>query len=71
MVKLMERFPIIVVAGAGLIGWVAGETIAGDAVIAPHLEGNHWLHYAAAAAGAALVIALGKFMQARSRTQAA
>src|SRR5205085_3991231 len=71
MVKLMERFPVIVVAGAGLIGWVAGETIAGDAVLAPYVEGNHWLHYAAAVAGAALVIALGKFMQARSRAQTA
>lgn len=71
MVKLMERFPIIVVAGAGLIGWVAGETIVSDAVLAAHLEANRWLHYAGAAAGAALVVALGKFMQARSRAQAA
>jgi YjbE family integral membrane protein len=71
MVKLMERFPIIVVAGAGLIGWVAGETISGDAVLAPMVSANHWLHYAAAVAGAVLVIALGKLMQARSRAQAA
>jgi YjbE family integral membrane protein len=71
MVKLMERFPIIVVAGAGLIGWVAGETILSDAILAPHFEGNRWLHYAGAVAGAALVIALGKFMQARSRAKAA
>src|SRR3954447_18658821 len=32
MIKLMERFPIIVVLGAGLIGWVGGETIVGDTV---------------------------------------
>ena len=30
MIKLMERYPWIVPAGAALIGWVAGETIAGD-----------------------------------------
>jgi uncharacterized membrane protein YeaQ/YmgE (transglycosylase-associated protein family) len=67
----MERFPIIVVAGAGLIGWVAGETIAGDAVLAPFVEGNRWLHYAAATLGAILVIAIGKLLQARARAQAA
>ena len=30
MIKLMERFPWIVLLGAGLIGWVAGETIVND-----------------------------------------
>ena len=30
MIKLMERFPIIVMLGAALIGWVGGETIASD-----------------------------------------
>jgi YjbE family integral membrane protein len=71
MVKLMERFPIIVVAGAGLIGWVAGETIASDAILRDVLEANHWLHYAAAAAGAAFVIGLGKLLKARGQAQAA
>jgi len=65
MIKLMERFPIIVVLGAALIGWVGGETIVSDAVFRDYLLGNHWLHYVAAAAGAALVIALGKLIQAR------
>jgi YjbE family integral membrane protein len=71
MVKLMERFPIIVVAGAGLIGWVAGETIVSDASLADYLAGNHWLHYAGAVAGVITVIAAGKLLQARSRATAA
>jgi YjbE family integral membrane protein len=71
MVKLMERFPVIVVAGAGLIGWVAGETIASDAILADVAAGNRWLHYAAAAAGAAFVVGLGKLLQSRARAQAA
>ena len=71
MVKLMERFPIIVVAGAGLIGWVAGETIVSDTILVDHLAANRWLHYAAAAAGAAFVIGVGKYLQSRARTQAA
>jgi YjbE family integral membrane protein len=71
MVKLMERFPIIVVAGAGLIGWVAGETIVSDAILKDVLEANKWLHYAAAVAGAVFVIGVGKLLQARGRAHPA
>ena len=67
MIKLMERFPIIVMLGAALIGWVGGETIAGDVSLHGALEGHAWLHYAAAAAGAAFVLAVGRGLQARAR----
>ena len=30
MIKLMERFPIIIMLGAALLGWVGGETIVSD-----------------------------------------
>ena len=30
MIKLMERFPVIITLGAALIGWVGGETIVND-----------------------------------------
>lgn len=66
MIKLMERFPIIVMLGAALIGWVAGETIASDTILRDMLTANPWLHYAAAAAGAAFVLAVGKWLQKRS-----
>jgi YjbE family integral membrane protein len=71
MIKLMERFPIIVVLGAGLIGWVGGETIVGDTVIKEAWGTSHWLHYAGAIAGAVLVVGLGKLLQARQRTKTA
>jgi len=71
MIKLMERFPIIVVLGAGLIGWVAGETIISDAALHDIAGESAWLHYGAAAAGALLVVALGRLLQARDRAQAA
>lgn len=70
MIKLMERFPIIVVLGAALIGWVGGETIISDTVLKGLLVADPWLHYAAAAAGAAFVIAVGKMLQARARARA-
>jgi len=67
MIRLMERFPVIVVLGAALIGWVGGETIAGDAVVAGFAAANDWVHYVVAATGALFVVAIGKILQARAR----
>ncbi len=63
MIKLMERFPVIVILGAGLIGWVGGETIMNDKLLHGFVEANPALHYLAAAAGAALVVGLGLWLQ--------
>ena len=65
MIKLMERFPVIVTLGAALIGWVGGETIISDVALKSALEANPSLHYICAAVGAAVVVGLGKFLQAR------
>ncbi len=65
MIKLMGRFPIIITLGAALIGWVAGETIMGDAAWRGMFDANGWLHYAAAAVGATLVVGVGKWLQWR------
>jgi YjbE family integral membrane protein len=67
MVKLMERFPIIITLGAALIGWVAGETIVSDNILKEVVTANPWLHYAAAVAGAIFVVGVGKAMQARGK----
>jgi YjbE family integral membrane protein len=68
MIKLMERFPVIVTLGAGLIGWVGGETVVGDVALHGVLAANPWLHYVAAAAGATLVVGLGRTLQNRHGT---
>lgn len=70
MIKLMERFPIIVMLGAALIGWVGGETIAGDVSLHGLVEANPWLHYVAAALGAAFVVLAGRWMQGRAQRAA-
>jgi predicted tellurium resistance membrane protein TerC len=67
MIKLMERFPIVVMLGAALIGWVGGETIASDVSLHGVLAANPWLHYAAAAAGAFFVVAVGRLLQRRAQ----
>jgi YjbE family integral membrane protein len=69
MIKLMDRFPIIITLGAALIGWVGGETIASDVALKGFATANPWIHYAAAAAGAVLVVGIGKFLNARSGTK--
>jgi YjbE family integral membrane protein len=63
MIRLMERFPVIVTLGAALIGWVAGETIVSDTGLKATLEANTWLHWAAAAAGAVVVLSLGRLLK--------
>jgi hypothetical protein len=60
MIKLMDRFPIIIWLGAGLIGWVGGETIVSDVALKSFVEANDWLHYVGPALGAAVVLGIGK-----------
>jgi YjbE family integral membrane protein len=67
MIKLMERYPIIVTLGAALIGWVGGETLISDVALRDLVEANPALHYVAAAAGAVLVIGIGKYMGKKGR----
>ncbi len=69
MIKLMERFPIIVVLGAALIGWVGGETIVSDTIFKDVVQANPWMHYAGAAIGVVLVVGIGKLIQARARAK--
>jgi len=61
LVALLNRFPILVWAGAGLLGWVAGEIMIKDAAVEAWLgvELVDRLHLWAAAAGAVFVIAVG------------
>jgi len=68
MLKLMERWPVIITLGAALLGWIAGEMIVSDAAIAGWLEGNaRWLVslHVAPIVGAALVVIVGKWAARR------
>src|SRR5215212_2265582 len=68
IMTLLERFPILVWAGAGLLGWIAGEMLISDPAILTQLGGEtvHRLELPAAAIGAALVLALGYAMNRHS-----
>ena len=68
LIKAIERYPVIIYFGAGLIGYIGGEVAIGDPAVGPWLDDNaHWAHIAAPLAGAALVLAIGRFGQMRAR----
>lgn len=67
MIWVMERFPVVILLGAALIGWVAGETIVNDKALAELVANRAWLLQAAAAAGAVFVVLVGKLLARRSR----
>jgi YjbE family integral membrane protein len=66
ILKLMNRFPIIITIGAALLGWVAGEMAATDPAIHGFVERHHYLHTVLPVAGAVLVVALGKWLASRA-----
>lgn len=66
ILKLMTRFPVIITLGAALLGWVAGEMSLSDPAIHAWVEQHHFLHNTVPAAGAALVVAVGKWLTARA-----
>ena len=51
LMKLMDRFPIIITLGAALLGWVAGEMAVTDPLVGLGQRQMHWLHWVAPAAG--------------------
>ncbi len=65
IMALLDRFPILVWAGAALLGWIVGEVIATDPVVQGYLEpklgaeGFHYVTLFAALVGAILVLVVG------------
>jgi YjbE family integral membrane protein len=72
LLKVMERFPIIITLGAALLGFLAGEMLLTDpAVVQRFGELPHTLINGAGAIGAVLVVALGTWLNRRARAKAA
>jgi YjbE family integral membrane protein len=65
ILKLMNRFPVIITIGAGLLGWVAGEMAVSDPAIKTFVEGHHYLHTVVPVAGVIIVVAVGKWLAGR------
>ena len=77
VIKLMDRFPIIITLGGMLLGWIAGTMAVSDPAVAntaawtwvPKLPQTDTVKYAAGIGGALLVLAIGKVMQTRRPKQ--
>ncbi len=68
LMKVMERFPIIITAGAALLGYLAGEMLLTDPAVTQRLgDLPHPMVQAAGALGAALVVGVGLMLNKRRR----
>jgi YjbE family integral membrane protein len=62
---LLDRFPVLIWAGAALLGWIAGEAIATDSFVVAYLVDNYTVAladrvvYVAGVAGVILVLTAG------------
>ncbi|MFB9123558.1 TerC family protein [Paraburkholderia dipogonis] len=72
VLRLLDRFPIVITLGAGLLGWIAGGLIindpAGDRW--PILD-TPWAEYGMSIAGALFVVVLGYLLKRRNAHRAA
>ena len=83
VIKLMDRFPAIIVAGGMLLGWIAGTMAVTDPAIVGYMplasetvagklpDVVAVVRYGAGAAGAALVLAIGALIKRRRAAQQA
>lgn len=70
LIKVMERYPIIITIGAALLGFVAGEMAVTDPAVKDWIAANApWLKYAVPAVTTALVVVVGKWMAKKSGTK--
>jgi YjbE family integral membrane protein len=74
LMKVMEKFPILVWAGAALLGWVAGELLATEIALAPYIEqaastlgvAPKLIMRGFEAVGALIVVVIGWWLQKRA-----
>jgi YjbE family integral membrane protein len=67
IMKLMDRFPIIIIIGAGLLGWIAGDMAITDVAINEWVSTNAiFLHWFSPVCGALIIVITGKLLATRS-----
>jgi YjbE family integral membrane protein len=68
VLKLMDRFPLIITLGGMLLGWIAGTMAHTDPAVVSYLPQEKVWNYGFGIAGALLVLALGKLAQRKHAT---
>jgi YjbE family integral membrane protein len=70
IMKLIERLPWLVVAGGGLLGYIAGEIATTDAAVKSWIDANaQELHWIAPTVGVAIVVAAGLWLVRRRKNR--
>ena len=71
IMKAIERFPMLVMAGGGLLGYVAGEMAVTDNAVSGWIDAHaHWLHWALPVGCILLVLGVARFLQMRAAARA-
>ncbi len=70
IMTMLNYFPLLLWAGAGLLGWIAGDVIASDPIVADHADGlgegiHEKVRMTSAAIGAAGTVLIGYLLRAR------
>jgi len=65
VLRLLDRFPIIIILGGGLLGWIAGGLMVGDPALKPYITLSPLVVYTASAAGAVFVVVLANWLERR------
>ena len=67
IMRLMDRFPVIIIIGAGLLGWIAGDMAITDVAINEWVSTNAiFLHWLSPVCGALIIVIIGKLLAAKS-----
>jgi len=67
VLKLMDRYPVVITAGGALLGWIGGSMAITDAALpAAWLAALPYPKQVCGAVGAVLVVAVGKWLAART-----
>jgi YjbE family integral membrane protein len=70
VLKLMDRFPLIITIGGMLLGWIAGTMFYSDPGLVGYLPQSPSMHYVWGISGALLVLAIGKYLQRKKPAEA-
>ena len=72
VIRLMDRFPIVITIGGMLLGWIAGGMLVTDPAVADHVSAwQPQIKYIAEVAGALLVLLIGTMAARRQRNRSA
>lgn len=70
VLAVLNRFPVLVIAGGGLLGWIAGEIIVSDEVVHTHIPYDiHTQELVARPLLAAFVVIVGMILARRAKTE--